>query len=386
MRILVFVNCYIPGYKSGGPIRSIANLVSRLGEKYEFSIVTNDRDRGDIKCYETVIPNDWNNLKNARVFYLSPDRRRFRDIHKLITETDFDVIYLNSFWSVVFSLYPLISAKLNRKDFRVILAPRGEFSPQALMLKQMKKRLYLLAVKLLRLHKNIVWHVSSEKEKAHLLQHFAIEDDRLVIAPNLPGQYDLLAKAKTPRKDRLSIVFLSRITEMKNLRFAISALGNCKAKLTFDIYGPISNRHYWQECLELIDKINKKHDSIMIQYKGAVDHHDVVDVLSNYDLFFMPTLGENYGHIILEALNAGLPVLISDQTPWVDLEEKGVGWTVSLGEKQQFSNIIDQVAGWDDEKISKARDKVLAYAEDKIHDPKVLEQNMRLFDKFYTPL
>ena len=129
MRILVFVNCYIPGYKSGGPIRSIANLVSRLGEKYEFSIVTNDRDRGDIKCYETVIPNDWNNLKNARVFYLSPDRRRFRDIHKLITETDFDVIYLNSFWSVVFSLYPLISAKLNRKDFRVILAPRGEFSP-----------------------------------------------------------------------------------------------------------------------------------------------------------------------------------------------------------------------------------------------------------------
>ena len=57
-------------------------------------------------------------------------------------------------------------------------------------------------------------------------------------------------------------------------------------------------------------------------------------------MFFFPTLGENFGHVIHESLAAGTPVLISDQTPWVGLSEKGAGWELPLDNKSAWVNII----------------------------------------------
>ena len=34
--ILCFVDHYLPGYKAGGPIQSIVNLVENLGDEFEF--------------------------------------------------------------------------------------------------------------------------------------------------------------------------------------------------------------------------------------------------------------------------------------------------------------------------------------------------------------
>ena len=52
--------------------------------------------------------------------------------------------------------------------------------------------------------------------------------------------------------------------------------------------------------------------------------------------FFFPTLGENYGHVIYEALDSGCPVLISDQTPWRGLSEVGAGWDLPLDKPDLF--------------------------------------------------
>lgn len=55
----------------------------------------------------------------------------------------------------------------------------------------------------------------------------------------------------------------------------------------------------------------------------------------------MPAQGENYGHVIAEALCAGVPILIADTTPWRNLEEQGIGWDLSLNNPKAFSNVID---------------------------------------------
>ena len=47
---------------------------------------------------------------------------------------------------------------------------------------------------------------------------------------------------------------------------------------------------------------------------------------------FLPTFAENYGHSIVEALSVGTPMLISDNSPWKNLQEKGFGWEISLNE------------------------------------------------------
>ena len=47
IRILIFIDWFLPAYKAGGPIRSIANLVDNLHADFDFYIVTGDRDLGD---------------------------------------------------------------------------------------------------------------------------------------------------------------------------------------------------------------------------------------------------------------------------------------------------------------------------------------------------
>jgi len=50
----------------------------------------------------------------------------------------------------------------------------------------------------------------------------------------------------------------------------------------------------------------------------------------SYHALLMPSLTENFSYTVLESLQAGIPVLISDQTPWRDLEAQGIGWDLSL--------------------------------------------------------
>ena len=70
--VLVLVGAYLLGYKAGGPIRSIANLVAALGEKFPFRIVTLDRDLGDKAPFPGVVVNQWIQVGQADVLYLRP--------------------------------------------------------------------------------------------------------------------------------------------------------------------------------------------------------------------------------------------------------------------------------------------------------------------------
>src|SRR3546814_15539936 len=66
--------------------------------------------------------------------------------------------------------------------------------------------------------------------------------------------------------------------------------------------------------------------------------------LSRHDIFFLPTFGENYGHVIAEALEAGLRLLICDQTPWRGLAEAGVGHDLPLNQPEAFVTAIEAEA------------------------------------------
>jgi glycosyltransferase involved in cell wall biosynthesis len=69
---------------------------------------------------------------------------------------------------------------------------------------------------------------------------------------------------------------------------------------------------------------------VTVRYAGDAAHRDLQRRLSNYDLVVLPTLGENFGHIVVEAWAAGCPVLVSDRTRWRHLAASGVGWDVPL--------------------------------------------------------
>jgi glycosyltransferase involved in cell wall biosynthesis len=169
---------------------------------------------------------------------------------------------------------------------------------------------------------------------------------------------------------------LSRIAPKKNLDFALRVLANVQSKVFFTIYGPIEAPAYWLACQELISTLPT---NVQVFYSGEVRPIDVRKRLAEQDLFFLPTRGENYGHVIHEALSAGLPVLISDQTPWQEVNMRGVGWTFSLDSEKAFAQQIDTVAAWSEEITTEMRHSAQVYAQERAIDPAVLKANRTLF-------
>ena len=144
----------------------------------------------------------------------------------------------------------------------------------------------------------------------------------------------------------------------------------------FDIYGPQEDPDYWRECQALIEVLPAH---IRVNYCGNVMPEDVRRTFSDYDLFFFPTRGENYGHVIAESISAGTPVLLSDQTPWRDLESEGLGWDLPLRDPQAFAEKIDHFAAIPAEERDARRPGIYAKALEKLTDQAAIQANKDLF-------
>jgi glycosyltransferase involved in cell wall biosynthesis len=122
--------------------------------------------------------------------------------------------------------------------------------------------------------------------------------------------------------------------------------------------------------------------NISVNYKGVADNAKVIDIISNYDLFFLPTLGENYGHVIVESFCAGTPVLISDRTPWRNLNAHRVGWDLKLDKgENEFVKTIETMAKSEADEMQTFRQKVYEYGNKILNNSSVLESNRKLFLK-----
>src|SRR5437016_3737600 len=98
-RILVFVDHYLPAFKFGGPVRTLANLVTHLGSRYDFFVFTRDRDQGDPSPYQQIALDRWVSTEGATVYYTAD--RSLRNISCRVDEIKPGLIYLNSFFSRV---------------------------------------------------------------------------------------------------------------------------------------------------------------------------------------------------------------------------------------------------------------------------------------------
>ena len=150
--------------------------------------------------------------------------------------------------------------------------------------------------------------------------------------------------------------------------------------MVYDIYGPIEDRDYWLECEKAIGALPPY---IQVQHKGELMPDVVVRTMAHYDVFFMPTKGENYSHVITEAFCAGLPVLIADTTPWRNLQNLSIGWDLPLDNPDAFSAVLDELATMQAEEHLRTRQNVLTWAKNKFSQRDAIEANIALFKYAY---
>lgn len=370
--VLTFSAYYLPGYKGGGPIKTIKNLFDQTGDEIDFRLITSDRDLGDTTQYTSVNCGAWNKVDNASVFYARPGIPGYVQIARQLLAKHFDVVYLNSFFSPRFSIFPLLLAKVLRQ--KIVLGPRGEFSEGALSLKPFKKRVFIKVFKLLGLHRGTVFQASSDYEADDIRRALGHKVD-IFVAEDI-GAQEFAEQIPLREEGPLKVVFISRISPKKNLLAALEMLVSVKEYLSYDIYGPIEDEDYWLKCEKVIDSLPQH---IQVRHMGSLNPDDVVKTLENYDVFFFPTKGENYGHVIAEALCAGLPIVIADTTPWRNLQSLGIGWDLPLSNPTAFSKALDELALLPSEKYHQLRLNVLAWAKDKFSQRDAVEANRNMF-------
>ena len=375
--ILVLADHYLPGVKAGGPIRTLSSLVARLGDEFAFWVLTRDRDFGDAQPYDDLVPGTWLTVGKARVQYVAETSMTRGLLARAVKESNARAMYLNSFFSLRFAILPVLYARLRLLPaVSIILAPRGEFSPGALRLKRIKKRCFLLLGKASGLYRDVVWQASSDHEVRDIRREFG-HHARIVVAPNLamPSDSAISAERSPKQAGVLRIVFLSRVSRKKNLDGALSMLRGLHGRVSLDIYGPVEDASYWQECQ---DAIRTLPSNVAVHYGGMVAHSDVGRIFRAHDLFLFPTLGENFGHVILEALTAGCPVMISDRTPWRNLKQMEVGWDIPLDQPALFERALAECVEMGDELHRRMSTCASAFAQARMEDPEIVEQNRRL--------
>lgn len=357
MKILIIMDGFFPGQKYGGPPVSVDNFCSLMTDM-ECFIVTHNHDLKDTEVYPNVEPG-WNQRDNCKVWYLSDAEYNIRTFEHMIKVVEPDVIYLQGLFQSCIVPCLILARKYKIK---VLLAPRGELCRGAFK-KKYKKIPYIIAIRLMGLIRHISLQSTSEEETEAIIQKLGVGRDRIYYLTNIPSipTKDFAPSVKEEKKARL--IFLSRIVEKKNLHYAIECLKKVQGEVVLDVYGSMEDSAYWNRCQQIAQQLPA---GVIVNYCGHISHDQVHETFSRYDAFLFPTLSENFGHVIIEALSVGCPAVLSDQTPWVDLEQAHAGWAFPLQEPERFSAAVQYIVDQDEEQQRVMRKAARQYVNRKL--------------------
>jgi len=346
-RILICAANYLPGYKSGGPIRSVANLITHLGSSLDFYVITRDRDHGDDRAYEGITPGKWYEVGNARVLYCSHVTPSV--LRKAFHEVRPDLIHLGSFQDT-FTVFAVLLRRIGAfGDTPVVLAPRGEFSPGAMAIKRTKKRIYRYSAKFLGLHEGLLWQAMGPREKQEILAAAParrLDPDSIFVARSITEHPVSSAPHPAKQSGSVKLVFVSRVSEKKNLHFVLELLDRIPGRIELDIYGPVTEKDaaYWEKCQALLSSLP---ENIAVHYHGSIEPSAVPRVLREHHFFVLPTRGENYCHAAVESFLSGTPVVLSNETPWTELRLACSGFDIPLNDPAAWIAVLQQCVDMD---------------------------------------
>ena len=327
--LLLLTDFFPPGYRSGGPARSCYNLSLGLSQLHPIKVLTRDTDLGAPLPYPNIQPDTWTDFASGvSVCYCSPKKQRFRSILRRMRDSKATVFYLNSMFSLPFTIYPLLAYWLGFIQGRVVLAPRGMLKASALQYKPLKKRLFLALFRGLGWHKRIIFQATNTEEAQDIQRVFGAAA-QLQICPPVP-ELGLLRQRVEHIKAAAGVrlCMLGRIHPIKNIDLGLELLADLyPAPVLVDVIGPFEDAAYYTHCQAIAAALP---DSIRVVFHGALPTVAARGILQQADFFYLLTQGENFGHAIFEALALGKPALISDQTPWRNLRARRIGWDLAL--------------------------------------------------------
>ena len=333
--ILIVTEYFYPAFKAGGPTKSIFNMVKFLKQDYHIFIICSSKDLGSSNNLQVEAINKWLQADGYSIIYCSKIIKSIKEILISRWKINYDYLYLGSFFNPIYSLYTLLTRLGSKKD--VIIAPKGEFFYGALSQKKIKKKIVINLFKLILNLLPLKWQSTNDKEKKVIKNLFNNNKINVITSSNLVtiDNLDLIYETKYPKK--INIIICGRISPVKNILMSIECINQLKGDINVEMWGAIDDFDYWNKCKE---RISQSPSNVIFRYKGTFHPYDIKKIFAKQHLLLMPSLSENFGYAIYEALNLGIPVITSNNTPWRDLKKNKVGFDIPLSNKICFVNAL----------------------------------------------
>lgn len=371
--VFITIPWFLPAYKAGGPIQSIANMVNALDENFQFYIYTSNKDL-DGSSIPVNKTDEWIEFNtNTKVWYSTmPNCKK-----NLLQQVNFikpNILYIIGIFDKQFNIIPLLYAKANN----IIISLRGMLHPGALSQKSFKKKIFLSLLKLLGWHRNNYFHATDDAEKSFAKKMLG-NNAKIFVAGNFPAQLTPTPMLqKTPGE--LILISIGLISPMKNymqVLLALKALGNKTVlKIQYNIYGPVKDETYWNKCREVINSLP---NNMKVNYHGAIASSKIQQALWESHVFILPSKSENFGHAIIEALSAARPVITSTTTPWNNLQASMAGINTNPDDVLQLQNAIHFFVKKNQSEMEQWGQGANVYAKTAINLQKLKEQYTTMF-------
>ncbi|WP_178983484.1 glycosyltransferase [Winogradskyella helgolandensis] len=345
-----------------------------MKEDFEFYIITRNTDYGSTEAYKGITPNKWVSFnESTKIYYISEPRLNKSHLKTIISHLEFDIAFINGIYSWYFSILPIFILKKEHKP--IIVSARGMLNSQAFSVKRKKKKIFLAIARLLGIYKGVKFHATNLDEAKCIKAEIGLKAS-VQVAPNLPRKLSNQQTDKKNKSNPTRFVNIARIAVEKGTLTLLSALKDIKEPMELDLYGPIYDSVYWDNCKTVISELP---NYIKVTYKGVLESEEVPLTLTEYDFFALLSEGENFGHAILEAFSAGLPVLISNKTPWKNLENQHLGWDINLKNRTEILNALNVAISMKSKDYIKWSESAYQHAKTFIENPELIEQNKALF-------
>jgi len=143
--------------------------------------------------------------------------------------------------------------------------------------------------------------------------------------PIIPNGVDVPGRIQKRKSEKRTALFMSRIHPKKGIEELIDAWIEVSPRdWTLLLAGPDEIGL----ASHLLNKVIRCGKELDVQWLGTLEGENKIEAFNRSELFILPTHSENFGVSIIEAMLMGLPVVTTDQTPWIDLERNGHGWII----------------------------------------------------------
>ncbi len=300
----------------GGPARSVPTLCNALKQYSKINV----------SLIATAKETEKNNLVSNKINFNQPTSKSYADFLQLgkeaLTDNTIDVIHDHGIWLP----NNLALAKIaTRNDKPLIISTRGMLSPWALDHNWLKKKIGWFLYQKKILNQAVVIHATSDTE-LNDLRNLGLKNS-IALIPNGIAMPEILPQ-KQESKHKTAL-FLSRLHPVKGLLTLIRAWSTLSPEnWVLKIVGP--NENNYKTVLE--KEIIKLNAGSSITLSGSISDADKWQEYINADFFVLPSLSENFGIVIGEALACGTPVITTNDTPWQQIEDYQCGWCINRGE------------------------------------------------------